>query len=276
MTQLFRRKVEVVVDTLVLGDGGLDVAFEVERTLRRHPNKAQIRIWNLSASHRAQLEQLGSVRVRLRAGYQDGFAEIFNGDLRRAQSERDGADIVTTISGGDGELATRRGTVNRSFASPVNFDHVLQHLVDAIGVGVGNALSALTGTSLDQAGSESRGAGVVLSGRADDELDGLLTSAGLEWSIQDGALQVLPRGRALDGTAVRLAPDTGLIESPSVSTKGVLTARALLMPDLVPGRKVQIDATTVSGFFRMKKGTYVGDTASDDWSIGLEGEPLAA
>ena len=49
---------------------------------------------------------------------------------------------------------------------------------------------------------------------AAEQLTELCRSAGLEWSVQSGVLQLLPRGRALQRSAVVLSSDTGLVGSP--------------------------------------------------------------
>ena len=103
-------------------------------------------------------------------------------------------------------------------------------------------------------------------------MTGLAQSAGLEWSIQNGNLQLLGRGAALAAKAIVLRADTGLIGVPSIDSEGVVRARSLIVPDLFPGRKVEILSQAVRGFFAIEKATYTGDTTAgaQEWYVDIE------
>jgi hypothetical protein len=106
------------------------------------------------------------------------------------------------------------------------------------------------------------GKGTLLFGNAARALDDFCRSADLEWSIQDGVLQILDRGKALESQAVLLSANTGLIGSPTVDHKGIVTFKALIQPDLVPGHKVAFDTRNfkVSQGYRIQECEYTGDT----------------
>jgi hypothetical protein len=114
----------------------------------------------------------------------------------------------------------------------------------------------------------------VLNGQAADILDRMARSSGYEWSVQDGQLQFLEVGKALQRTAVSLTPDTGLLGSPEVGEKGVVTARSWLQPSIIPGRKVHIRSRQVNGFFRVLKLLHRGDTRGSEWYTEIEGQPV--
>jgi hypothetical protein len=97
----------------------------------------------------------------------------------------------------------------------------------------------------------------------------VLRSLGLTYSIQNGVLQVLRRGQALQNTAVRLVPGSGLVDYPSRSADGKVLAKCLLIPDIYPGRKVSFDVPGLSGFFRIREAKYTGDTAGQDWYASI-------
>ncbi len=264
---IFRRAWRVTIDTIQTSD--LDIQFNVVRSLKKDPNTCELTIYNLTESHRRQLQGLRRVGVRLEAGYEGRMFMVYSGDLRNVHTERNGPDFATKITSGDGERALRGRRINRSHAPGVDLSSVLSDAARTLGVGIGNALEAVRSGDLEGAGRRFT-EGVVMSGPASEELDGMLTSAGFEWSIQDGNLQVLQRGRALAGTAVRLAPDTGLIGTPTVSAKGVVSAKALLVPDLFPGRKVLFESVGATGLYRVEKVTYQGDTRGTDWYADME------
>ena len=266
MTRLFKRSYELQVDTL--RTSSLDIAFDVERTLRRRPNRAEVKVWNLTQDHRRQLERLerGHVFVRLEAGYEDeqGRGLIFQGELSEARSERSGADIVTTIKSRDGHAA-HGARVSSSHTPGTSLGSVFSTLAGAMGVGEGNIDEVLPSASMS--GVSEFDGGATLSGSAGDELDRLCDSAGLEWSIQDGALQLLTRGGALTREAVRLASSTGLLGTPSIDEHGKLKIRTLLIPQIVPGCLVRVESEEHEGTYRVEKAAYKGETASDVWGI---------
>lgn len=267
MGELFQREWAVTVDRLRIT--GLDVAFKVEKSTKREPNKAEVRIWNLTRDQRRQLQELEQVRVKIEAGYQDNTFQVFQGDLRRATSERDGADWITSIEGDDGGRAYLTARIQRSYPPGTTVETVVRDCARALGVGSGNVRELTAGASLLGAGSTFP-EGTVVSGDVSRELTRLLRSVGLRWSVQNGNLQILRRGEPLQTTAVRLSPSTGLIGVPQVNAEGGVTAVALLVPDLFPGRLVQFDTVDLSGGYRVEAVTYTGDTAADDWYATLE------
>ena len=275
MTKLFRRTAALTIGTLRLVE--LDFSFNIEKSLDREPNTAEIQVYNLSETSRKAIEQTARQRVQLEAGYQQpaGTRVIFDGDLRKAHSRREGPDVVTEVEAADGERAYRTARVNRSFGAGTSLGSVIQSIGRSLGVGVGNLAELAT-----QAGFEGLGQlfseGTVTSGPAREEFSGLLDSAGIEWSIQDNTLQLLPRGQALAGTAVVLSSDTGLVESPSVDSEGVATAKMLMIPDVFPGRKVQIESEFVRGLYRVTKAKFIGSTFGTEWFIEIEGKPIRA
>jgi hypothetical protein len=113
--------------------------------------------------------------------------------------------------------------------------------------------------------------GTAMAGSAAQELTHLTRSAGLEWSIQDGAFQILDKNKALDAFAIKLTPQTGLIESPTISNKGVCSGRCLMVPDMYPGRQIEIDSRFLKGRYRLDKVTYSGDSHGQDWYCEFEG-----
>ena len=114
--------------------------------------------------------------------------------------------------------------------------------------------------------------GLTVDGPATDELERITSSLGLEWSIQDEKLQLLALGKSLRGKGVRLAPETGLLGAPSIDKKGVVTAECLMIPDVFPGRRIQIEGENLRVIIRADRCHYTGDTFGDDWTIEVSGK----
>lgn len=267
--RLFGRAWRVQVGTLLLSD--LDITFKAKRTHAARPGTVELEIYNPTEAHRRELTSAtaGQTFVEVQAGYVEGISTIFRGDVRKAVAKRDGADWVVTVTGGDGEHAIRSARLSRSFAAGSSVETVVRAIADAMGVGVGNAATALRGARLSSAG-EAHAEGTVVQGLAAGELTRLCNGAGLTWSVQEGVLQLLPLGGAIQRTALRLAADTGLLGSPEEGRHGHAKARALLIPDLVPGRLVQLDSAALRGLYRIETAEYAGDTRGDDWHVDME------
>lgn len=276
---LFGREIVVTVDTIRLG--GLDCAFSIEKTIKPEPNTCELTIWNLHDDHRAQLESIVPRKVRqatvgipcrIEAGYRDNTSVIWQGDLRTVESTFVQPDWVTTLTSGDGAKAWKHARFHVSYGPKTPIETALRAMARALGVGEGNLSKVVS--RLKVAGSAIFPTGKVYSGSVSRELVELARSADLEVSVQDGALQFIDRGKALQGTALRLAPETGLVESPSIDNEGILSAKTLLIPDLRVGGTVVLDTRQVRGAYKVTKAVWSGDTSAADWYITIEGEPL--
>lgn len=270
--QLISRFAELRVDNIVITD--MRFVFSIERTLRASAGKADIKIYNLNEDHRGQLERLGSVPVVLTAGYEAGVHQIFKGDIRPCTNSYARPDWITTIKGSDGGTRRRTARTARSFRPGTTLETVLSALATDLGLGRGNVAEAARAAQLAGAQSEFIG-GMSLSGNAMSRLVVLCRSIELEVSIQNGALQLLPLGRALAGSSLELDSDSGLIGSIEKDSKGKIKFKTQMIPDLFPGRLVAPQSRTIqSGRYRVTKCTYKGDTRGQEWGVDCEAEPV--
>lgn len=271
---LYGKSLLVTVDDIDLS--GFDAAFQVTRTLKASPNTCELRVYNLGKALRRELatKVKDGLFVSIAAGFGNRLCQIYRGDLRDAFSVREDTGWLTTISSGDGEKARRNARIRRAFPRGTKVDVVLRALTESLGVGMGNSTRALLQPRKLTHGSSEFVTGTVTHGSAAAQLTELLNSVGMEWSIQDGELQVLDKGRALEGEAIVLTPETGLVGSPEPGHKGTVKATVLLMPGLQPGAQVLIETSEVHGLFRIERIDYAGDTAQDDWVAHIEGKEV--
>jgi hypothetical protein len=283
MSDLFNRDIAVTVGTLriaarVKQAGGsalvaqptLRVAFAVEKSLNRDPNKAEISIYNLNDEHRKALQKKQACIIE--AGYVNTMEKLFNGDLTFVSHNRETVDWVSKMQAKDGGVQYASARINKSFRPGTQMTAVLNQAAQALGVGMGNAQQAFSGSL--RGGLTQFTKGVTLSGRVSDVLDKFVSSAGMEWSIQDGQLQVLQSKSTTQQFVINLSADSGMIGSPELGEKGIVKVRSLLMGGLLPGRKVKIESAMVTGFFRVEKVKHYGDTWGTDWYSEMEAKPV--
>lgn len=260
--ELFGRRARVQVGTLVLD--GLATEFKIKRTTRARAGTCELTVYNLNEDHRAELRGLRRALVEVQAGHAtSGLSMLFRGDSRKVEVERAGTEWTVRVTAGDGEYSLHTARAVRSFAPGTRLADVVAACADSLGVGRGNALDALASSSRTFA------TGTTLQGLAAEELTSLL-APDFEWSIQDGLLQVLPRGRALQRSAVVLSPSTGLVGSPKIGKGRVVSAAAIIQPDLQPGRLVDLRASTVSGVYRIEEVEFEGETHGTPWFANLQ------
>lgn len=253
----------------------LRFVFKIVKTLSKDPNTAEVSIYNLSSENRARL-QTKNVLTTLEAGYKGNVHQIFSGVLQYGQSAQQGTDWVTTVQSADGADKFKSARINVGLRGPVTLTQALNTVSQAMGLPPGNASEKASAGSVRGGASTltSFVHGLVMSGKAEAQLDKVLKSMGYSWSIQDGALQVLGPAETVSGQVISLEVGTGLIGSPQAGEDGVIKARSLLQTDLLPGRKVQILSRLINGFFRIEKATFIGDTWGSEWYTEMEVKPV--
>jgi len=279
--KLGTRSWELSVDTLKLT--GHRIRFQVTKTLKKEPNTAEITIYNLSDDQAAQLMAAKAPLVRLHAGYDNsgpsgspGLAQIFLGHALHVECVVEGANTLLTVTTGDGADEYKTARVHTNVGTgQIPIATVLRAIATAFRLKEGNVESVCKQLDASPLGRSMIHTSGVLSGSCADLLSDFCRAAGYEFSIQDGCLQILPINKALESFAVRLTPDTGLVGSPTISSKGVVSGTCLIQPNLDPGRQVEIDSRFVQGHYRLERVDYTGDTEGDDWYVNFEARSVA-
>lgn len=250
----------------------LRMAFKVEKTLKAHPNQAELRIWNLAKDSRAKM--LKDLAVTIQAGYQEDISLIFSGTMRKVDHPQVGPDIITRARIGDGDKEIKKSKISTSFKGKATPEQVLKKLAEATGLKVGNALKKARQGDLSGALQEIT-TGVVLSGNPYEIMETTARNLGYDLSVQDGALIMLGSDETLDYSAYLLSAQTGLVGSPeqaesSVVKGGIIKAVSLLNGQLIPGREVVLKSVQFNGSCRIEKVTFQGDTHGNEWFANLE------
>jgi hypothetical protein len=261
------------------------IKFDSTKSWKQEPNTCDLTVYNLSPDMRAQLSLTKTPTIKLAAGYggDENLTQIFYGQAIYVKHEipDNSGDIITTISTTDGGEQKQKSRIQVSFGPNTRTSQVLQRIVQELGIKPGNLDKVVH--DLD-AGIKASifSAGITISGNAGDELGHLCRSVGYDYSIQDGQLQMLKLGTARDDFEVVLSSgagasreSTGLIGSPSISNKGVVSGTCLIFKagaglDLVPGRRIRIDAEFLRGSFIIAKTQMKADNFADEWYCDFE------
>lgn len=253
------------------GKDGFDCSFDIKKDLTGKPNRALLKVFNLTQDHRDSLSERaakGPVRVRLDAGYET-TSRIFEGDLRILFHDREGADVVTTIESGDGDHIVSTARISKSWAPGTRVETVIRDIAAALDIGEGNVRGSTAGALLESWGPTFTG-GTAVNGQAFRELTRICKSSGIDWSIQDGVLQFLLTDKALSGTAVKVTSTSGMEDAPKIDHKGRLRMKTRILPGIWPGRKIQLENKSV---WRVDKARYHGETRGHAWNIFIEARP---
>lgn len=259
---------------------GLRIQAKIKRSVRPEPGTAEISVYNLNAAHRAQLRVRG-LPIILAAGYTNTIAQIFEGQIRYADSVRHGPDWVTKIQCGDGEVSYRLARLTQAWGAGTSVRQVVQALVNILGP----STTLTTSTIATIPGQFPRGYNV--NGPAANALTDILGQRGFEWHFYNGKVVLIPQGATTNETAVLLSPTTGLVGSPEHGTSEpgapagsthLLKVKALLTPTLRVAGLVQVQAdgigATTPAFFRVQKLEDEIDTQSGPFYSSVECSPV--
>lgn len=283
MTTLYRRRCVVLAGivpatndfSLIQPNGlridGLKCSFKIERDDKPQPNTLELTITNLSENSRAKLAPKGW-RIIVQAGYDDGVAQIFSGDVRECRSRKESTEWITKVLAGDGERAFAHARVSASHKPGTSITDVVKATAQALLKDPGNAF-AKAQTLVGNFSS-----GYAQHARASTELTRLLEPRGWGWSIQDGRIELLKDDGYLEGQGPKISPNTGLIGTPEITSptekggKPMIKIRSLLLPTVRPGQLFALESRPATGSFKAKKVTHTGDTSGGDWFTDIEAE----
>jgi hypothetical protein len=282
--QLFNRVVKLTIAAPIAGTfrtqptqsamvvRDLRVRFKISKSLRKEPNHSKIEVYNLNETSRGQLQGKGS-RVWLEAGYGTTLAQAFAGDVRFIDHVKEHSDWVSKFELGDGERAYVNGRVNKSFKAGTTKADVLKALAAQSGWDLGNI------TDFYASLGQKYLSGYVAWGNANREIDRLLRSQGLTFSVQDGAIQILPLTGYTPAAAVLIDEAHGMIGSPEAGSAPhkkkarTLKVKCLLDPDkirLKPGQRISLQSAQYKGTYIIQKLEMNADTHGNEWEADLE------
>ncbi len=243
----------------------LHISFSLQKSDLETQNTAKIEVWNLSEKHIAMLEKPECI-VSLRAGYNNRLALIFAGAVSFVSTVRDGGDYKTKIEVVDNLIEIRNTYVKVSYKGLVSWKKIFDDVGAAMGVTIvyGNGLHF-----------NSMGNGFSFSGLAKNVLTKGCNSNGLQWSIQNGVLQIKKKGDAINRKGYELDAAHGLIGTPekvtitdkddSSKTYTGWDVTYFLNGAIDVNDYVHLKSRRVSGYFYVYSQEISGDNLSGDW-----------
>lgn len=269
---------------------GLRINFIVNKTSAKEPNAAEVTLYNLSETNRKILQEGSSLiplspkgivqtgkyvwPLIIEAGYKKKREQIFAGDIFYITISRTGPDWICKIQARDGGTQYKSKRMNVTFAKGTPVSAVLGAAAHALGVGLGNSTFKFQLSPAFRKGFTLFKSSVTVSGLVSDILNKYVKSIGYRWSIQDGQLQVLGLQETLLDTQIMLTPETGLLGSPEIGEKRVLSGSSLLQGGIKPGRQLWVKSSMINGRFRVENVAHTGDTYGNEWYSNFEAKEI--
>ena len=283
--RLFDRQVRVAIgesggsgfEIGAVGANGipLHIKFSFEKADVESPNTGKVTVWNLNKEHITALEEQDCV-VIVRAGYADNITQAFAGTVTYASTTREGADCMTEIELAANMVELRDTSLSLSYAEGTKTDVIYNEIAAQMGLPLSNSPKAMECPTL-------LSGGFSFVGSAKNLLNRLTRMDGLNWTIQDGVIQILKDDEPISLNCYELNSGSGLIGMPkrvnisaeSGSSKGnseggktaQLGWEVTYLMNLAIGVNsyVHITSDTVTGYFRVQKVSIEGDNYEGDW-----------
>jgi hypothetical protein len=264
------------------------IGFKIEKTSSEQPNTFTFTIYNLAPQTRLSVEE-PDMRCVFYAGYAEEYGPILTaaGAITQVDTSYKEPDVVTQLTARDGFIEIRDTAVSLSYGQGVQASAVIREIAKQMG---------LIPVMADDIPDGKLTHGFSFYGPARTALHKITRRTGLEWSVQNQQLQVIPLLGTTKRKAVVLSADSGLIGYPErnrVASQEIAidkdqpagdkvkvtstrpqrdgwTVTSLLLPQVNPGDLVKLESKLVTDFFRVKSVTHSAGEKNDDWQSELE------
>lgn len=250
---------------------GLDIDFEIEKSLSFSDNTAQFTIYNAKEETRKEILKAGN-NIIFRVGYEDEtVGVIFSGNITETSTIKTRTDWETKITaqsarGLDGAL--RSEYVSLTFSAGTNLSRIISQLANLYGLvvyGIENA-SVILPNGWQYVGK--------ISG-AFRYIDGILKSHRKGMFKDDKEIIIFNQGESSKLSVVKLTYEGGLksledITDSDSSSKTKYKFSSLIMPQCQVNGLVNIITPKVKGVFTVEKLKFIGNNYGGGFD--MEGE----
>ena len=304
--QFHRQAIIQIADTATFGGAALQienlrVVFSIKKTSTSDFNTATIQVYNLNSITREKINaiDLGNL-VTIKAGYANEKQEIiFVGNTTLSSSVIEPPNAITKIEAQDGKIAMNQLKLSITYQAGTFAIKILKDVLARTALDVKHInWKNITDKQYKN--------GFCFQGDAKVLFTNVCNYLGVEWSIQNNAMKIIPAGSGDTAKIIYLTPETGLIGSPEklkddsialygsgkqakTQTKQLKTVGAtgktyrksigggykfkcLLQPFVEPGSVIQVKSANIDNVrFRVVEVEHNGDTHGNDWFSIING-----
>lgn len=304
MTVQYLRRFSVIVATAAgqgLELGQLRCTFHITRGDLQSPNTAWVRIYNLDDATARKIEQVEFSQIALQTGWgppdsTDPLTLMFFGNIIQGRRGRENQlETYVDITAADGDEPYNFAFVSQTLPQGSSRLDAIQSLIATMAAPVsGNGNAVLPGYTPADLGAVPNLRPRVLFGYTKDVMRQIAQGHDLNWSIQDGTVNVVPLTTYIPGSAVVISPSTGLLGVPEQTQNG-LSIRVLLNPQIKIGYTIRLDSTVnqfqysldqgavaaneslrlaitrlnADGLYYVMRADHAGDTRGEQWETEL-------
>lgn len=263
---------------------GLRVSFSILKSLSKTTNSAVIKIWNLSQDNRNLIKDYGD-EVTLYAGYREegGPQVLFIGDTTTVMHFYEFPEIITVLECGDGEKYVNRLRVSVSYGENVQ----ARTIISGIATQMADQETGMPLRFVEFASSDNLiyRQGFKFIGMGKDGLNIVCSKLGLQASIQNNQLQVIPVNGTISEPIIQVNEANGMQGVPQRYTYRSLEVyrdiklrntgykvNVALNPFILPGSKIDLASThlKIRGPYKVQTIRHDGDTFGMIWSSQIE------
>jgi hypothetical protein len=284
MTRLFGRKVTVECGNRtainmkpVIFDDQFHIEFEYRRNdSTTMADTASVTIWNAGQYLGDLFQNLSKdTYLKIRGGYEGREGTLFAGDVTMIDPIAEGVDSGWRVIVGDGAVALNVPVI-KSYRPKMNTKKIVDDIFAAMKEG-GAELAAGMKKVLDTAvAGKTEGGMTAIRDSAGAALEKILAPMNVEPRIVNDEVYFVDKQTGeLRDYSMNLSPQTGLVGSVKRSTRtekdnkvteGV-TFTCLILPDIFPGRRVNIESRLVTGSFVVREASARGSNYGGDWTM---------
>jgi len=235
----------------------LRIVFSADKSDDADLNKLSLKIYNLNPDKRRRLirdeDSNDYFPLRLEVGYQGKIETVFRGSIETADSTREGAEYITSITCLDGGNDFFRGFVSASVTSK-------SAVIDTVLGTLPNTAKGKIGPMGDLVRPK------VLVGNSVAVVQEML-GPDQKWFIDDERLNILRPDEVVSSFVPLISAETGLLNTPTAQKKEI-TLITMMNPSVKVGglfKLVSVTAPHLNGVYKTSVINYSGDTDGNDW-----------
>lgn len=284
MTRLFGRKVEVECGNRtainmapIVFSSDFDIEFEYRRNdSTTVVDTASVTIWNAGQKLGDLFQNLSKdTYIKIKGGYEEREGTLFSGDVTQIDPIAEGPNTGWRIIVGDGAVAINTPIV-KAYRPKMDTKRIVDDVLDAM-KNAGAELAAGMKKLVTEATSGKTEDGLTaIRQSAGSALEKILGKVNLEPRVVNDEIYFVDKATGeLRDYSMNLSSTTGLIgsvknstrkEKDNKTTEGV-TFQCLILPDIFPGRRVNIESRLVTGSFVVREVSARGNNRSGDWTM---------